>query len=125
MRRSHAATVGILGILLAAWALLAGCRTARQSGAPKAPEGSYYRISGFYLGPIEEIRLGAGHDEVTRLLGAPRVRLKAGFKEPNRVKLADLPKFDEQWGWFENLGHRWVFFRKGRVVAAFAEWSDL
>ena len=124
MRRTQAATVGILGVLLAGWALLAGCRTAGPGAAPGASEGSYYRISGFCIAPIKEIQLGAGHDEVTRLLGIPRLRLKTDFKQPNRVELAELPKFDEEWGWFEGMENRWVFFRNGRVVAALLEWSD-
>lgn len=115
----------ILVALLAV--LLAGCRAPHvPPAAPPAaiPGGSYYRIAGFYVHPLEQLPLGAGHDLVTQRLGPPTRQFQGGFQEPNRVKLAALPRFDEQWGWFEGLANNWVFFRDGRVVAAFREESD-
>ena len=85
---------------------------------------TYYQIEGFYVFPLKQVQLGQSVDEVKKELGQPRVALTSGFRQPNRVNLASLPAFDEQWGYFEGLANNWVFFKNRRVVAAFREESD-
>ncbi|MBI5368274.1 MAG: hypothetical protein HZA54_14660 [Planctomycetes bacterium] len=109
------------GLALAAGVALMGCR-----GTANHLKGEYFHVQGFYLFPLTQIHVGMSHAQVQALLGAPALQLREadGFRAPVRVKLATLPAFDEQWGWLEGLANNWVFFRDGKVTAAFREESD-
>jgi hypothetical protein len=97
----------------------------RQHGAKTAAElKDYYDITGFYVFPLKDVKLGLGRAEVERVLGEPALKLTEDFRGPMRVALGGLPAFDEQWGYFEGLANNWVFFKGGKVAAAFREESD-
>lgn len=104
---------------------LPGCG-GRESAVKEAGEepGSHYRVEWFCVFPLPEVSIGQTPNDVKRSLGEPAMAVSRAFREPNRVKLTDLPAFDEQWGLFEDRANNWVFFRDGRVVAAFREESD-
>jgi len=73
---------------------------------------------------VIKILLGDTPDAVRKSLGEPTMIIRNQFREPNRVKLSELPEFDEQWGYRENMANNWVYFKNGRLVAAFREASD-
>lgn len=85
---------------------------------------NYYQINGFCVFPLENIPLGSTCEEVRKTLGTSSAVYTKNYHKPSRVKLSDLPEFDEQWGYFEGLATNWVFFFKGNTVAAFREESD-
>jgi hypothetical protein len=95
--------------------MMVGCRST-------APD--YYAIDGFYIFPLKQIRMGASLQDVRSALGQPANVFRTGFKEPKRVKLSTLPLFDEQWQYNGEMANDWVFFREGKMVAAFHEESD-
>lgn len=105
--------------------LICGCREQKLiTVAPEAKPQSHYQIEGFYVSPLTKILIGDTQSTVRHSLGDPTEINHNQFREPNRVKLTELPQFDEQWGYSEGLANNWVFFRNGRLVAAFREESD-
>ena len=94
------------------------------SGCTQSEQIRYYQIEGFYVFPIKQIHIGEAREVVVRKLGKAKVIRKTKYTKPNRIELSELPCFDEQWGYFEELANNWVFFKNGRVVAAFREKSD-
>ena len=84
----------------------------------------FYEIDGFYVFPLKQIKIGDSKKIVNSKLGNPKVIKKQDYIQPSRIKLTSMPAFDEQWGYLEGLGNSWVFFKNGKVVAAFREESD-
>ena len=86
--------------------------------------GHYYEIEGFYVWPITNVLIGATRDDVKSVLGLNPQIYKKTFIKPMRVDLNSLPEFDEEWCYSYNMSNKWVFFKQGKVVAAFYEASD-
>jgi len=62
---------------------------------------------------------------VTEQFGAPAKTRKADFTQP--AYGGKVPaNVDEQWAYpyANNMGHRLIYFSRGRVVLAIEEWSD-
>jgi hypothetical protein len=111
--------------LLAVSVLFCGCREQQSIAvAPDTKPQSYYEIKGFYVFPLTKILVGDAPATVRESLGEPTEIIHSQFREPNRVKLTELPEFDEQWKYSEGMANNWVFFQDGRLVAAFREESD-
>lgn len=111
--------------LLSISIFICACRAQQPIGnASDAKPQSHYQIEGFFVFPLTKIFIGYTPDAVKETLGEPTQIIRGEFLEPNRVKLIELPQFDEQWGYFEGMANNWVFFRRGRLVAAFREESD-
>ena len=87
-------------IFLAAFTFLfTGCSDQQSSDGGVANEPrSHYEIEGFYVFPLKELQIGQSREEIRGSLGEPTEVNTKSFKEPNRVKLSSMPKFDEQWG---------------------------
>jgi hypothetical protein len=92
-------------------------------GSAKTPS-AYYEIKRFHVFPLTKVLVGQATTEIEKSMGKPTKKFIQQFKEPNRVKLSTLPEFDEQWGYFEGMATNWIFFRNGKVIAAFREESD-
>ena len=68
---------------------------------------------------------GWSQQQVKQHYGTPKKKVISDFKRPNYRAPRVLPKCDEQWFYPLNLGHRLIYFEKGKVVLAVEEWSDL